>query len=162
MTKLSVSVRQPVTYSRLWAFRQLWKNFTSSVFKTVGDADTPWHPQLFQCRHVRILRFALVLTMHVFPVCTTVLAASCPTIRKGSVRERAGQDMWVAETVLWSWTYRGTKPARSCVDTTMWARLAFSLSVVLVLMCSFPNVSSSVSFRRPSKVSRRHLCFLNG
>ena len=22
-------------------------NFTSSVFKTVGDADTPWHPQFF-------------------------------------------------------------------------------------------------------------------
>ena len=29
---------------------------TSSVFMTVGAADTPWHPQFFQCRHFRILR----------------------------------------------------------------------------------------------------------
>ena len=42
-------------------------------------------------------------------------------------------------------------------DTAMWARLAFSLSVVLVLMCSLPNVNSSVPFKHPSKVSRRHV-----
>ena len=34
--------------------------------------------------------------------------------------------MWVAETVLWSWTHLGTKLARSgIVDTAIWARLAF-------------------------------------
>ena len=33
----------------------MW-DFTSSVFMTVGVADTLWHPQFFQCLHFRISR----------------------------------------------------------------------------------------------------------
>ena len=29
-------------------------NFSSSVFMIIGDADTPWHPQLFQRSHFRV------------------------------------------------------------------------------------------------------------
>ena len=35
--------------------------------------------------------------------------------------------------------------------------LAFSPSVVLVLMCSLPNVNPSIPCKRASKVSRRHV-----
>ena len=93
---------------------------------------------------------ALVLTMHPFFPLAQRYSRRVVLPSGRSVREHVGQDMWVAETVLWSWTHLGTKPARSgIVDTAMWARLAFSPSVVLVLMCSVP-------FRRPSKVSRHH------
>ena len=108
----------------------------------------------FQSHRIHYEVHALVFAMHLFPVCTTVLAASCPTITKGACENVSDRTCGSPKQSCGpGGRIEGQSPHVSVRMRRCGQGLRFRLPW---FWCSCVRCrNSSVPFRRASKVSRR-------